>query len=71
MRAAESQTGPRERCSFRPFRHTLRPLPLSRIAWLTTVVACFVTALLLLVSGYDGYAAVAAAIGLSAAINLR
>jgi uncharacterized membrane protein len=46
-------------------------LPLSRIAWLVTVVACFVTALLLLVSGYDGYAAVAAAIGLSAAINLR
>ena len=48
-----------------------RPLPLSRIAWLVTVFACFLTAVLLLVSGYDGYAAVAAAIGLSAAINLR
>jgi hypothetical protein len=46
-------------------------LPLSRIAWLATVVACFVTGVLLLFSGYDGYAAVAAAIGLSAAINLR
>jgi len=46
-------------------------LPLSRIAWLVTVFACFLTAILLLISGYDGYAAVAAAIGLSAAINLR
>ena len=46
-------------------------MPLSRIAWLTTVAACLVTAILLLVSGYDGYAALAVAIGLSAAINLR
>ncbi len=49
----------------------LRPVPLSRIAWLATVAACLVTAVLLLVSGYDGYAALAVAIGLSAAINLR
>jgi hypothetical protein len=46
-------------------------VPLSRIAWLATVFACLLTAVLLLVSGYDGYAAVAVAIGLSAAINLR
>ena len=46
-------------------------MPLSRIAWLVTVAACFITAVLLLISGYDGYAAVAVAIGLSAAINLR
>ena len=46
-------------------------VPLSRIAWLVTVAACLITAILLLVSGYDGYAAVAAAIMLSAAINLR
>ncbi len=46
-------------------------MPLSRIAWLVTVAACILVAVLLLVSGYDGYAAVAAAIGLSAAINLR
>jgi hypothetical protein len=46
-------------------------VPLSRIAWLATVAACLITAVLLLISGYDGYAAVAVAIGLSAAINLR
>ena len=46
-------------------------MPLSRIAWLVTVAACFITAVLLLLSGYDGYAVVAVAIGLSAAINLR
>ena len=46
-------------------------MPLSRLAWLVTVGACLVTALLLLLGGYDGYAAVALAIGLSAAINLR
>jgi hypothetical protein len=46
-------------------------VPLSRIAWLATVAACVITAILLLVSGYDGYAALAVAVGLSAAINLR
>ena len=46
-------------------------MPLSRIAWLITVVASLVVALLLLLSEYDGYAAVALAVGLSAAINLR
>ncbi len=46
-------------------------MPLSRLAWLITVGACVLTAVLLLVSGYDGYAAVAAAVGISAAINLR
>jgi hypothetical protein len=45
-------------------------VPLSRIAWLTTVAACLITALLLLVSGYDGYAGLALAVGASAAINL-
>ena len=46
-------------------------MSLSRIAWLCTVAACFVTAILLLVSDYKGYAAVAVAVGLSACINLR
>ena len=46
-------------------------MPLSRIAWLATVAAALIIAVLLLVSGYDGYAAVALAVGLSAAINLR
>jgi hypothetical protein len=42
----------------------------NRIAWLITVAAALVTALLLFVSGYNGYGAVAIAVGLSAAINL-
>jgi hypothetical protein len=42
-----------------------------KIAWLATVGAAFVTALLLFLSGYNGYGAVAIAVGLSAAINLR
>jgi hypothetical protein len=46
-------------------------MTLSRIAWLATVAVSLITALLLLLSEYDGYAAVALAVGLSAAINLR
>ena len=42
----------------------------NRIAWLVTVAAAFITALLLFVSGYNGYGAIAIAVGLSAAINL-
>jgi len=44
---------------------------LNRIAWGVTVGACALIAALLLVSGYLGYGAVALAVGLSAAINLR
>jgi hypothetical protein len=43
----------------------------NKIAWLVTVGAAFITALLLFLSGYNGYGAVAIAVGLSAAINLR
>jgi len=46
-------------------------VPLKRIAWLVTVVAALITALLLFVSGYNGYGALAVAVGLCAAINLR
>lgn len=46
------------------------PVPLNRIAWIVTVVACLLAAVLLLVSGYQGYAAVFTAVGASAAINL-
>jgi len=46
-------------------------VPLTRIAWLTTVVICLVTSLILLLSGYLGYAGVLLAVALSAAINLR
>ncbi len=45
-------------------------MPLNRIAWLVTVVAALTTALLLFVSGYNGYGALAIAVGLCAAINL-
>jgi hypothetical protein len=44
---------------------------LSRIAWVTTVMACLIAAVLLIVSGYVGYATVVLAVGASAAINLR
>jgi hypothetical protein len=44
---------------------------LNRIAWLITVGAALIAALLLFLSGYNGYGAVAVAVGLSAAINLR
>jgi hypothetical protein len=45
-------------------------MQLSRLPWLLTVLACFVAAALLVLSHYRGYAAVAVAVGLSAAINL-
>jgi hypothetical protein len=44
---------------------------LNRVAWIVTVVICVVAALLLLLSGYQGYAAVLVAIAVSAGINLR
>jgi hypothetical protein len=46
-------------------------VPLSRLAWIATVFAAVVAGVLLLLSGYQGYAALAGAVGLSAAINIR
>jgi hypothetical protein len=46
-------------------------VPLSRIAWLATVVICLAISAILLLSGYLGYAGVLLAIALAAAINLR
>jgi hypothetical protein len=46
-------------------------VPLPRLAWLVTVGACLIAALILLISGYVGYAGVALAVALSAGINLR
>jgi hypothetical protein len=43
---------------------------LARMAWLITVLACLITALVLLLQGYFGYAGVTFAVALSAAINL-
>lgn len=46
------------------------PVGLTRIAWLVTVAVALVTALLLLLGGYTGYAGVSLAVAVSAAINL-
>jgi hypothetical protein len=43
---------------------------LSRLAWLTTVLVALLTAVLVLLSGYTGYAALSVAVAVSAAINL-
>jgi len=45
-------------------------MSVTRIAWLATVVASLITALLLLLAGYYGYAGLGLAVALSAAINL-
>jgi hypothetical protein len=45
-------------------------MQLSRLAWLVTVGVCLVTALILLLSGYDGYAGVTLAVAVAAGINL-
>jgi hypothetical protein len=45
-------------------------MQLSRIAWLVTVGICLVAALILFLSGYDGYAGVAVAVAIAAAINV-
>jgi hypothetical protein len=47
------------------------PVDLARVAWLVAVLACLVTALILLITGRIGYAGVAFAVAISAAINLR
>jgi hypothetical protein len=52
-------------------REDIPPMPLPRLAWLVTVGACLIAALVLVLSGYDGYAGVALAIAISAGINLR
>jgi hypothetical protein len=41
-----------------------------RAAWIATVLIALATALLLLLSGYVGYAGLSLAVGASAAINL-
>jgi len=46
-------------------------MSVERTAWLVTVVALLVTALLLLLSGYKGYAGLGVAVAASAAVNLR
>jgi hypothetical protein len=43
---------------------------LARVTWLVTVGICLIAALILLLSGYDGYAGVVLAVGVAAGINL-
>jgi hypothetical protein len=45
-------------------------MPIDRAAWLVTVIVALITALLVLLSGYTGYAALGVAVAISAAINL-
>jgi hypothetical protein len=47
------------------------PVDLERMSWLTTALACLLTAAILLVQGYVGYAGVSFAVAVSAAINLK
>jgi hypothetical protein len=44
---------------------------LERASWLTVVGACAIAALVLAIDGYVGYPIVIAAVGASAAVNLR
>jgi hypothetical protein len=44
--------------------------PLTRFSWIATVLVALITALLLLLSDYTGYAALSVAVAGSAAINL-
>jgi hypothetical protein len=45
-------------------------MDLSRVSWIATVLLAVLTAALLLLSGYTGYAALSIAVAGSAAINL-
>jgi hypothetical protein len=47
------------------------PMAIARVAWIVTVIVALITALLLLLSGYVGYAGLGVAVAASAAINLR
>lgn len=46
-------------------------MTLERIAWTVVVLACLITALLLVVGGFLGYAGLTGAVALAAATNLR
>ena len=46
-------------------------MPLSRVAWLSTVALAAITGIVLLLNGYTGYGLLAFVVGASAAINLR
>jgi hypothetical protein len=45
-------------------------MTVTRIAWIVTVLVALLTALLLLLGGYNGYAGLGLAVAFAAAINL-
>ncbi|CAB4340637.1 unannotated protein [freshwater metagenome] len=45
-------------------------MPLARISWGIVVVICLIGVAVLLIAGYQGYAALSGAVGIAAAINL-
>ena len=46
-------------------------MSLARASWLTVVAICGIAALVLGLNGYTGYSVVLAAVGASAAVNIR
>jgi hypothetical protein len=49
----------------------MSPMTLERAAWSIVILACLITAIVLVVRNFLGYAAVSAAVGMAAATNLR
>jgi hypothetical protein len=45
-------------------------MAVERVAWIVTVLVALITALLLLLEGYTGYAGLGLAVAIAAAINL-
>ncbi|CAB4932079.1 unannotated protein [freshwater metagenome] len=45
-------------------------MSLTRVSWSLTVAACIIGAILLFISGYQGYGALSLVVGASAALNL-
>lgn len=45
-------------------------MPLARISWGIVVLICVIGAAILMIAGYQGYAALSLAVGVAAAINL-
>ena len=54
----------------RAIRDNRTRMAINRVAWLITVFVALLTALLLLISGYTGYAGLGLAVAVAAAINL-
>jgi hypothetical protein len=64
---SDANTGSGRRAVAAP---TIEPMSLERGAWLATVLVALLTAMLVALEGYTGYAFLSVAVGASAAINL-